>query len=81
MNTGRLPMRVCLWLGINPGLTATVADIGKRFDVERGYAWQSLEVAVSSGLLSKDIAAVNGHGQKLATYRAGPELLKLLEDA
>jgi hypothetical protein len=77
MNTGRLPMRVCLWLGMNAGHAATLADICQRFDVDRGYAWQALEVAVSADLLDKELMQTNDSGQRVATYRAGPELLAM----
>jgi hypothetical protein len=83
MNTNSLAFRVCLDLGLHPGSSLTLSEIADRWDTDKPHAWQALETAVSGWWLEK-LNEVRpdrrGHKCPIAVYRAGPELLKLLED-
>jgi len=84
MNTNSLAFRVCMEIGLHPGSSLTLAEIADKWQTDKPHAWQALETAVAGWWLEKlnePRPDHRGHMRPLAVYRAGPELLKLLEDA
>ena len=84
MNSDSLGFRVALHLGLRRAESLTLAEIADRWNTDKQHVWQALESCVNSWWLEKlnePRPDRRGHMRPLAVYRAGPELLKLLEDA